>query len=217
MIKAVIFDMDGVLIDTEPLNDQHMAIFLKKMGVKVSSEYLEQFRGTTAKTLSVKLISDFNLTQPVEKLILDIRNSYLEFLSSLPDLKPIEGIPQLITRLKSKKLKLAVASSAYPKRIEMLLSLCKLQQSFDVIVGGDHVEKSKPAPDIYLKAAELLSISADNCVVIEDAKNGILAAKNAGMKVIGFKGLMHNKQDLSSADVIIKNFKKITYFSLQKL
>lgn len=126
-------------------------------------------------------------------------------------------MPQLLTRLKNKNLKLAVASSASPKRIETLLSLCKIQHFFEVIVGGDHVEKSKPAPDIYLKASDLLGISPKNCIVIEDAKNGVMAGKNAGMKVVGFKGFLHNKQDLSCADIIIKNFSELSYSKLQKL
>lgn len=216
-MRAVIFDMDGVLIDTEPLSDQHTIKFLNKLDIKVSAEYLENFRGTTAQTFWSKIIDEFNLKQPMEDLIADMRKSYLRFLASIDDLAPIEGIPQLLTLLKNKKIKLAVASSAYPKRIERLLSICNLNQYFNIIVGGDHVEKSKPAPDIYLKASDLLGIAPKNCVVIEDAKNGILAAKNAGMKVIGFKGFIHNKQDLSGADIVVKNFRQITYSSLQKL
>ena len=122
-----------------------------------------------------------------------------------------------IEKLKKQYVKLAVASSAYHKRITILLKLCKLNNLFDVIVSGDHVRNGKPDPEIYLKTAQLLKKDPKDCIVFEDATNGILAAKAAGMKVIGYKGADHNKQDLSKADKIIQSFKNISPFVLKNL
>ena len=209
-ITAVIFDMDGVLIDTEPLNDLHMVKFLKKLGVTVDYDYLQKFRGVHAKYIWSHLIKEFNLTTPIDELIANVRKSYIEYLLSLDKLEPIEGVIQFIEKLKKQKIKVAVASSAYHKRINLLLEICKLKDFFDVIISGDHVQHAKPDPEIYIRAAQLLERDPKNCIVFEDAINGILAAKAAGMKVIGYKGADHNKQDLSKADKIINSFKNIT-------
>lgn len=210
-MKAVIFDMDGVLIDTEPLNDLHTVEYLKNLGIKSSDkalcEYLQKFRGAHAKYTWAQIIKDFNLTTPIDELITDVRMSYIRYLSSL-NLKPTTGITLFLKKLKKEKFTLAVASSAYHKRIYMLLDVCRLREYFDVVVSGDHVQHSKPDPEIYLKTAELLKKNPGECVVFEDAVNGLLAAKAAGMKVIGYQS-GRNEQDLSQADVIINSFKKI--------
>lgn len=216
-MKAVIFDMDGVLIDTEPLNDLHMVKFLKKLGVDIDYDYLQRFRGVHAKYIWTHLIKEFNLTTPIDELISDVRKSYLNYLTSLNNLEPVEGVTQFIKKLKKQNFKLAVASSAYHKRIDTLLEVCKMKDLFDVIVSGDHVHHSKPDPEIYLKTAELLKRDPKNCIVFEDATNGIIAAKAAGMKVVGYRGTDHNKQDLSQAGKIINSFINITPSLLKDL
>lgn len=215
-MKAVIFDMDGVLIDTEPLNDLHMVKFLKKLGVEASSDYLQRFRGTHAKYAWSHIIKEFNLTIPIDELIANVRASYLEYLTSL-DLEPIEGIIPFLKRLKKDKITLAVASSAYHKRIHTLLRICKLKSFFDVIMSGDHVQHGKPDPEIYVKTAQLLKREPKDCIVFEDAASGVLAAKAAGMKVIGYKGANHNKQDLSGADIVITTFRSANLSLLREL
>lgn len=219
-MKAVIFDMDGVLIDTEPLSDLHMVEFLRKLGINKSTKYLQNYlqklRGTHAKLAWSHIIKDFKLTMPMDELIADVRLSYLHYLSSL-DLEPIEGIIPFLKKLKKEKFTLAVTSSAYHKRIDTLLEVCKLEKYFDVIVSGDHVQHGKPDPEIYFKTAELLKRDSKDCIVFEDATNGIVAAKAAGMKVLGYKGADHNKQDLSQADHIITSFIKVTPTILKDL
>lgn len=219
-MKAVIFDMDGVLIDTEPLNDLHMVEFLKRLGVNKSPDYLKKYlqklRGTHAKLAWSHIKKDFKLLKPIDELIAEVRESYLIYLSSL-HLKPIDGIVPFLKKLKKNGITLAVASSAYHKRIHILLEVCKLKNYFDVIVSGDHVQHGKPDPEIYIKAAQLLKKDPEDCIVFEDATNGINAARAAGMKVIGYKGADHNKQDLSYADKIIKSFINITPSILKDL
>ncbi|MEK7092736.1 MAG: HAD family phosphatase [Patescibacteria group bacterium] len=181
----------------------------RTLGIEVNHDYLQQFRGTHAKDVWNQIAKDFKLTTPVDELIASVRTSYLQYLISL-DLKPIKGIIPFLKKLKKEKITLAVASSAYHKRIDTLLKVCKLKGFFDVIVSGDHVQHGKPDPEIYLKTAQLLQRDPKDCIVFEDATSGILAAKSAGMKVIGYKGGDHNTQDLSQADKIIKSFTKIT-------
>lgn len=216
MQAAVIFDMDGVLIDTEPLNDQHMVAYLKKYGIEVTHDYFQDFRGTTAQHLWTHLIKKYNLKTPIDELIADVRKSYINYLSSLNTLKPITGIPRLLKTIMNEKIPMAVASSAYKKRLHMLLDSCKLTSFFPIIVSGDDIHHSKPHPEIYLKTANLLQISPNLCIVFEDATNGVIAGKTAGMKVVGFKS-KHSKQDLSKADIVVSNFEDITPSILKNL
>ena len=215
-MKAVIFDMDGVLIDTEPLNESHMVIFLKRHGIDLDVAYLQQFRGVHAKLIWTQLIKDFKLKTPLEEIIADVRKSYLEYLFSLEKLEPNEGVTKFIKDLKKQNYTLSVASSAYHKRIYKLLNVCNLTKMFDVIVSGDHVEHGKPDPEIYLKTAQLLKRDPSDCIVFEDATNGVRSAKAAGMKVIGYRGAEHNTQDLSQADTRINSFTDITPATLKK-
>ncbi len=215
-IQAVIFDMDGVLIDSEPLFDQHMEKYLPTLGITVEKAYYEQFRGVTIKYQWTTIKNDFSLDYSLEYLMQTARTSYFNFLLS-SKLHAVPGVKSLINSLQKKNFRLALASSASLQRIKLFLEKLSLLDIFEVIICGDDVKKSKPAPDIYLKAAGRLGVQPLNCVVIEDATNGILAAKAASMKVIGFAGSHHNHQDLSAADLIITDFKQISPSFIRQL
>ncbi len=221
MLKAVIFDMDGVLVDTEPLYDRHRIAYLKRLGHELEPDFFDSrrvtFGGLSARSYWKIMIEHLKLPHSIEHLIKDSRKDYLEFLLSLPELKPNPGIKELIDRLLKAKIKLAIGSSASSKRINTFLKIFNFEDRFKVIVCGDDVKQGKPAPDIYLKAAELLSVDPRDCVVIEDAANGVKSAKAAGMKVIGYAGSSHNTQDLSGADLIIKSFSELDIEKLTSL
>lgn len=216
MIKAVIFDMDGVLIDSEPLFDRHMSLYLPTLGITTTPNYLEQFRGANIMYQWTKIKKDFHLRQPLKKLMQDGRNSYYQFLLTTK-LKPIPGIKPLIKRLQKHNYKIALASSASLRRINLFLEKLSLKNTFSVVICGDDVKRSKPAPDIYLKVAKNLYIKPQECLVIEDATNGIQAAKAAKMQVVGYTGSNHDSQNLSKADIIIQSMNEITISLLKTL
>lgn len=216
MIRAAIFDMDGVIIDSEPLHLNIEEDIFKKLGISITYEEHNTFIGTTSYYMWDKIRTNHNLTQSLEELVELDRNTYLDFLNNTLDLEPIKGVKELITDLHKNNIKLAVASSSPLNVIEKVLNLFHIRDYFDYIVTGDYVRKSKPEPDIFLYAAEKLDVDPKECVVIEDSHNGVLAAKKANMKCIGYKNPNSGNQDLSKADLTIDNFNNINGIFIRK-
>lgn len=210
MIKAVIFDMDGVIIDSEPLHYKVFMDYMKsKFDLIISDEEYNQFIGTTNHHMYSTLKERYNLEGDVMSIIEEYENKCIEHLLSSKTEKPIHGVDVLVKNLHHNKIKLALASSSPKKTINIVLERFDMQQFFDVLVSGEEVENSKPAPDIFLQAAELLNICPEECLVFEDSRNGVAAAKAAGMKCIAFYNPNSGKQDLSRADKIIESFTEV--------
>ena len=209
-VKAVIFDMDGVIVDSEPIYEQHLSSLLAKLGVERPELIQSSLKGVSTRDTSLMLIKTFDLKYEVDELILLSRQAYLEHIDLLEELPPIPGVVALVKHLRKSGYSLALASSASAKRIDLFLSKLGIKRLFPIIVCGDEVNRSKPAPDIFLLAAEKLGVKPSECAVIEDSRNGVLAAKAAGMKCIAYAGSDHNTDDLSAADLIVKDFEALT-------
>jgi len=201
--------MDGVIVDTEPLNAQHQHEFLARLGVE-PKDLNTSIQGLNSQAIWSLYREEYSLEQDIDELITQARQSYLSFLETLDHIPEIPGASQFIEYLVSLRCRLAIASSANPKRIELILDKLRLRKYFQVIISGDSTPRSKPAPDMFLLAAEKLGARPSDCIVIEDATNGVQAAKAAGMICIGYAGSDHNTDDLSEADIIINDFTEIT-------
>lgn len=216
MLKAVIFDMDGVLVNTEPFADIHFSRYLKdKFNIEVKPDFFQRFRGNTSEYFWKIIIKEFNLDSSYEEISKEGRPRYLDFLKK-SNLQAIPRVSDLIHNLLEQNIKIAVASSASHHRIQTILEIIKLSDKFEVIISADHIKNSKPHPEIYLTAAKTLNVAPKDCIAIEDAKNGVKSAKAAEMKVIGFKDSTHNTQDLSEADLVIKSFADLNLSMLKK-
>lgn len=209
MIKAVVFDMDGVIIDSEPIHYQLSMQYFSELGLTITDEEYYTFVGVGDIEIFTRLKEKYGLKQTVNELVEIYQKRYTDHLKSAQDQKPIKGIDDLIRDIHQKGLRLALGSSAIRSNIEVVLEKFNLRQYFDDIVGGSEVERSKPFPDIYLEAARRLGVEPSECIVIEDSCNGVTAAKAAGMKSIAYYNPNSGEQDLSEADRIIDSFEAL--------
>ncbi len=207
MIKAVIFDLDGVLVESEHLHIEAEKQTLLKYGVRISSEELHRYTGTTASFMFTELIKKYKLNTTFKKMFDEKEKILFNLLRD--NVKPTQGVMQLLMKLKRENIKLAIASSSHKKLINHILKQMDVTEYFDFVVSSEDVAYGKPDPEIFLKAASGLNVDPDECLVIEDSKLGVEAAKKAGMKCVGYRNPHSGNQDLSEADIVIDNFSKL--------
>ncbi len=216
MLKAILFDMDGVIIDSEPLHCKAFQIAMKQFGLDLSKEYCYQFIGNTDRYMVEVLVNDFNLPNNPEEVI-QVKHNVLKQLELEESYPAVPYVVDLIKNLSKHPIKLAIASSSPMDQIERTAKDLNLSSYFHKFVSGMDLKHSKPAPDIFLKAASLLGVSPEECLVIEDSYNGVTAAKAAGMTCVGYYNENSGNQDLSGADIIIEGFEEITYSYLNNV
>jgi HAD superfamily hydrolase (TIGR01509 family) len=182
---AVIFDMDGVLLDSEPLYLRATNAVLAREGRSLSPEENARYIGFRYRDMLADLIPRLGLAHGPDYYVRETREIVLELFGG--PLEPPPGAVALIDRLEERGVPLAVGSSSGHAWIERILTNLGLRERFPVVVGGDDVARGKPAPDIFLRCAELLGVAPERCAVIEDSANGVLAARRAGMAAIGLR------------------------------
>jgi len=204
MIKAVIFDLDGVIVESEHMHIEAEKQTMLKYGVRISSEELHRYTGTTAKFMFTELIKKYKLNTTFKRIFNEKEEILFKLLEK--DVQPTKGVIKFIEKLKRENVKLAIASSSHKRLIKFVLERLNITHLFDSIVGSEDVIHGKPNPETFLKAANELNVNPIECLVIEDSKLGVEAAKNAGMKCVGYRNPSSGNQDLSKADVVIDNF-----------
>lgn len=213
MLKAVIFDMDGVIIDSEPMHFKVDKRLLSNFGLEVDNHFLSQYVGVSNPEMFADIKEKFNIKYSIDEL-LDLKQNFLLEALNETKLDAVSGVRELIIDLASNNVLLAIASSSPRIFIEAVIKKLDLEQYFKVVVSGEELEKSKPAPDIFIKAASLLGVGRDECIVIEDAATGVEAAFAAGIKCVGYKNPNSGNQNLSKASVIVDDMRKLNYISL---
>lgn len=217
MFKAVLFDMDGVIVDTEPLHHSAYHQMFNDVNIEVSDNLYASFTGQSTYSICEQLVSRFNLPLSPHTLV-DIKRDRFKYLfENDKSLALIDGVLDLIKDYHSNGMTLVLASSASMDNINRIFKRFDLDQYFKSKISGADLKASKPHPEIFIKAAELSEHNPDDCFVIEDSSNGITASKSAGIYCIGFNSPHSKGQDYSKADYIIENFNEITYNKLSDL
>jgi HAD superfamily hydrolase (TIGR01509 family) len=216
MIKAIIFDLDGVIVNSEPVHQRLENQMYAELGLDLPHDFKQSLVGTSSLDAWRIIGENYRLDKSPEELLSQGRGRYLEVLKS-GGVPLSEGALDLISLVKDKGFKILLASSASSRTITEVLKWHRLDDIFRIYIGGDQVSRSKPEPEIFLKAAKMGEVDTGECLVIEDAFNGIKAARRAGMYCIGYQNHFTGKQDLSMADVVVNNLHEITLELIHKI
>jgi HAD superfamily hydrolase (TIGR01509 family) len=207
MLKAVLFDMDGVLVDSEEFICKAAIEMFREKGLIVKPEDFVPFVGTGENRYIGGVAEKYNFPVAIE----EVKKRTYEIYDTIVrnKLKPLPGVKEFIATCRKRSLKIAVATSA--DEVKMRINLREIGlpvETFDVTVNGLQIERKKPFPDIYLKAADLLNVPPEECLVVEDAPNGIKAAKTAGMKCLAVMSSF-TEIELKDADWIVKDLNSV--------
>ncbi len=206
--RAVIFDMDGVISNTQQANSELESLFLKKYGIVMTvQELIQNYAGIPERDCAEMIFKKYGKEVDLDKFVEEKLTALTEFARGR--VKPIEGVIDLIAKLKENDFKLAVASSSTMEFINLVLSELSIKDKFDILTSGREVERGKPNPDIFLLTAQKLNILPSECAVIEDAKNGVIAAKKAGMKCIWLTSQESFEGGESLADITVKTLREL--------
>jgi HAD superfamily hydrolase (TIGR01509 family) len=177
---VVIFDMDGVLIDSEPIHSDAMRALLADHGEELTTELEESFLGCSERDVFRMVKAHYALPEGETELAADWIARVVDLLGR--SLAPLDGVPDVLHRLRRSGVRLALASSAAPAIIAATLKGLRLTDVFEVVVSGHDVASGKPAPDIFLETAHRMGVAPGDCVVVEDSVKGVSAACAAGMR-----------------------------------
>ena len=209
--------MDGVIVDTEPVHHFAYNQHFKQLNIEITPEMYASFTGNSTKNIFEKLKAHFNLKEDVTTLVATKRNLFNDAFDHKEDLYLLEGVEDLIKELHTNGIQLVLASSSAHVTINRIFNRFNLHQYFTHIVSGEDFPKSKPHPAIFQHAAFLSGTPIENCIVIEDSTNGILAAKAAGIYCIGYDSVNSKMQDYSKADKVISHFNELSFEKIRTI
>lgn len=183
MMKAVIFDMDGLMINSERVTYECYKIYLKNLGMEITEEFYKTLLGQTIDVCREKFYKQYGGNFPYEDSVKKVHAMMTEkFVTEGVPVK--KGLLELLQYLKKNNYKIIVATSSERKRVDVILNSAGITQYLDDSICGDEVQNGKPNPEVFLKACEKLGVSRDEALVIEDSEAGIQAAFDGGIKVI---------------------------------
>lgn len=215
MLTAVLFDMDGVLVDTEPEYRRIESELALSLGIELSEEDVKDSVGKSQPAMWRELKEKYGFEKDPLKLVAE-EAELVKGLYQRGAIKPIAPAVALLKSCARQGLKVAIATSSLEENAKLTVKGLDIEEYVGAIAGGDRVGRSKPEPDIFLLAAKLLGVSPEECVVIEDSDNGVAAARAAGMGVVGVKA-PDSDQNLSGADIVVETLERISVERLRAL
>ena len=216
MLKAIIFDMDGVLVNSEPLHRKAYFDMFEEFNLNVSNRLYESFTGKSTSAICKELCEIFDLSISHEKLMLSKRKHFKTIFDNDPEFQMIDGALSLIKNYFYNNLTLILASSASMTNINRIFKKFDLDKFFKAKISGADLKESKPNPEIFIKAAKLSGFNKSECIVIEDSTNGVIASKSAGIYCIGFNSTNSKNQNYDKADLVVSNFNEIMFSKISE-
>lgn len=214
-MKAFIFDMDGVIVDSEPIHSRTKMETFRHYGIHFAEEELVHYMGrTTADLFRAAIEAQPREGLDITEMIAYKHRLYLDILRHDTAVQPVAGIRELFAALQQAEIPMALASSAGQAVIDAVLEAFDLRRCFQSVLSGADLPKSKPDPAVYLLSAERLGIAPADCVVLEDAASGVAAAKAAGMYCVAYRNPNSGCQDLSKADRVIAHIGELDIHTL---
>ncbi|SHE76478.1 HAD family hydrolase [Chryseobacterium sp. OV279] len=215
-LKAVLFDMDGVIVDTEPLHRKAYFTTFDELGITVSEELYTSFTGASTKRVFETLIGKYGLSHTYEDLSVIKRAHFKDYFDNDEEFDLIPGVKELIKHYHENGIKLILASSATMVTINMVFEKFGLEQYFSGKISGADLKESKPHPEVFLLAAEMAEEPVANCMVIEDSTNGILAANRAEIFCAAYRSPHSKNQDYTLADIVVSDYEELELDKLSK-
>lgn len=209
--KAVIFDMDGVIIDSEPIHSRVKMDTFAHFGLPFAEADLIHYMGRTSRVIFGETLAKHGRTDVTAAEMAAYKHDhYLEVLES-GEIEPVPGCVEFIRKLHAAGLPLALATSSNVRAMNAVLDNFGIRKYFTSILSGGELPESKPHPAIYLISAQRLGVKPEDCMVVEDTTNGIKAAKAAGMYCVAYRNPNSGDQDLTLADEIVDSFEDIRF------
>ena len=206
MIKGVIFDMDGVLVDNRDIHIEAFVIFCRRYGLDMNTDRLMPLFGMGNEDIMTAIFGHPLPAEDVERYSQEKEAIYREIFAER--IEPVAGLVDLLAGLKERGVKIAVGSSGMRANVDFVLEKCGIREYFDAIADGDHVTRAKPDPEVFLLAASMLGLSGGECLVFEDSFAGIAAARAAGARVIALATTFPRERHYDY-DMIIDDFTQI--------
>lgn len=209
MVKAVIFDMDGVVINSEPISYRADKELFRQLNIDVPDTVYGSFVGTAPHNNMQRLKELYTIPLTHSELLDKRYKVYFDVFDKADDLSLMPGVSDLIKYLKEKGITVILATSAIRAKIERVFKRLGISDYFDDVISGEDFEFSKPNPAIFLEAVKRTGFTRNECIIIEDSTNGIAAAKAAGVYCIAYKSEHGLPQDTSAADIVITDFSEV--------
>ena len=215
-LKAVLFDMDGVIVDTEPLHRKAYYKMFEELEMDVDDEFYSTFTGSSTKSVCERLVERFSPGFEWQDLAAMKRRYFKHYFDTDPDFDLIPGVKNLIIHYFENGISLVLASSAHMNTINWVFEKFDLAKYFKTKISGADLRESKPHPEIFELAAEMSGQPKENCMVIEDSTNGIKAANAAGIFVAAYASEHSKLQDYSTADLLVYDFEDLQVEKMAK-
>jgi len=211
MIKAVIFDMDGTIVDSEPIYERVNDEIYEKYGFDLTQADYNRHLGSNLRDVWTDILERHPVKEEfshykIEDFMEEHIHSYYQGLKEADDLELMPNVEHWFQFFKEHGYQMIIASSSYAPVIKYIYQRFGLERYMEGYVDGNSIENGKPAPDIFLKAAEKLGVKPEECLVIEDSEHGVNGAHQAGASVVAFNRAQDESQDFSNADLIIEDY-----------